>query len=183
MLGDPIPRPPSKKDKEGKLKPLMVFLFVWTYLLKDGNTPKARGTCNDGKCYAQAITMAHTYASCVEQSASRMFWSLAALSWITVVGADAGNVFAEADPSEDPLFMSIDDQYQKWWTQHLKKTPVQKGYILPVQHAIQVIWKRSLCLLLAGLFLVLLHGALCIFAIWQDWLSNRVCGYPISSYP
>ena len=57
--------------------------------------------------------MAHTYASCVEQPASRMFGSLAALNGMTVIGADAGNAFAEADPPEDPIFMSIDDQYQR----------------------------------------------------------------------
>ena len=58
--------------------------------------------------------MAHTYASCVEQQASRMFWSLAALNVMTVIDADAGNAFAEADPQEDPLSMLIDDQYQRW---------------------------------------------------------------------
>ena len=91
-----------------------------------GTTPKARGTCNGGKRYGRAITMAHTYASCLEQQASRMFWSLAALNGMTVIGADAGNAFAEADPPEDPLFMSIDNQYQQWWTEHLKKPPSPK---------------------------------------------------------
>ena len=53
--------------------------------------------------------MAHTYASCVEQPASRIFWSLAALNGMTVIGADTGNSFVEADPPKDSLFMSIDD--------------------------------------------------------------------------
>ena len=56
---------------------------------------------------------------------------------MTVIGADAGNAFAEADPPEDPIFMSIDDQYQRWWTEHLKRPPIPNGYVLPVQHAIQ----------------------------------------------
>ena len=137
MFGDPIPRPPPKSNKDGKFKHSTILPFVWTYLFKDGTTPKAQGTCNDGKRYGLAITMAHTYASCVEQSASRMFWSLAALNEMAVIGADAGNAFAEADPPDDSLFMSIDDQYQRWWIEHLKKPPIPKGYVLPVQHAIQ----------------------------------------------
>ena len=111
MFGDPIPRPPLKMDKDGTLKRPTVLPFVWTYLFKDGTTPKARGTCNGGKRYGHAVTMAHTYASCVEQPASRMFWSLTALNGMTVIGADAGNAFAEVDPPEDPIFMSIHDQY------------------------------------------------------------------------
>ena len=51
MFGKPIPRPPSKKDKDGKLKHPTVLPFDWTYLFKDGNTSKARGTCNGGKHY------------------------------------------------------------------------------------------------------------------------------------
>ena len=105
--------PPLKKHKEGKFKPSTVLPFVWTYLFKDGNTLKARGTCNGCKRYDRAITMAPKYASCVEQSASCMFWSLAALNGMTVIGTDAGNSFAEADPLKDPLFMSIDEQYQR----------------------------------------------------------------------
>ena len=48
-FGDPIPRPPPKKDKEGKLKPLTILPAMWTYLFKDSNIPKASDTCNDGK--------------------------------------------------------------------------------------------------------------------------------------
>ena len=119
-------QPPTKKDKDGNLKHPTVLPFVWTYLFKDGTTPKARGTCNGGKRYGRAIAMAHTYASCVEQPASRMFWSLAALNGMTVIGTDARNAFAEADPPEDPLFVSIDNQYQRWWTEHLKRPPSQR---------------------------------------------------------
>ena len=103
--------------------------------MKDGTTEKARGTCNGGKRYGRSITLvSHTYASYVEQPASRTFWSLVGLNGMTVIGADAGNTFT----AEDPLYMSIDDQYQHWWTVHLKKPPIPKGYVLPpVQHAIQ----------------------------------------------
>ena len=33
--------------------------------------------------------------------------------------------------------MSIDNQYQKYWTKHVRKPPFPKGYVLPVHHTIQ----------------------------------------------
>jgi hypothetical protein len=79
MFGDPIHRPPKST----------VLPFVWMNLFKDGIKPKARGTCNGGKHYGKAVILAYTYASCMEQPGSRMFWSLSSLHGITVLGADA----------------------------------------------------------------------------------------------
>jgi hypothetical protein len=127
MFGKPIKRPPKST----------VLPFVWTYLFKDGITPKARGTCNGGKRYGKAVTLAHTYASCVEQPGARIFWSLAALHGMTVLGADAGNAFAEAPPPIQPFYMAIDDQFRNWWTESLGNAPIPEGMVLPVQHAMQ----------------------------------------------
>ena len=44
MFGDLIQQPSPKKDKDGNLKRPAILPFVWTYLFKDGTTPKARGT-------------------------------------------------------------------------------------------------------------------------------------------
>jgi hypothetical protein len=41
MFGTPVSRPSQAT----------VLPFVWTYLMKDGTTKKARGTCNGGKRY------------------------------------------------------------------------------------------------------------------------------------
>jgi hypothetical protein len=53
------------------------------------------------------------------------------------MGADAGNAFAEAPPPREPFFMSIDDQYREWWTEHRNLPPIPTGYVLPVRHALQ----------------------------------------------
>jgi hypothetical protein len=127
MFGAPIRRPPKST----------VLPFVWTYLFKDGIKPKARGTCNGGKRYGKAVTLAYTYASCVEQPGSRMFWALSALHGMTVLGADAGNAFAEAPPPVEPFYMAIDDQFRTWWTECLGNDPIPEGYVLPVNHALQ----------------------------------------------
>jgi hypothetical protein len=127
MFGKPINRPLKST----------VLPFVWTYLFKDGITPKARGTCNGGKRYGKAVTLAHTYASCVEQPGARIFWSLSALHGMTVLGADAGNAFAEAPPPVQPFYMAIDDQFRNWWTESLGNDPIPQGHVLPVKHAMQ----------------------------------------------
>ena len=51
---------------------MTVLPWVWMYLQKENpltgiDAPKARGTCNGGPCYGKAVTLAETYAACVNQ--------------------------------------------------------------------------------------------------------------------
>lgn len=132
MFGAPIPRP----------RGATILPFVWTYLIKEDPVTgqqifKARGTCNGGKRYGRAVTLAETYATCVEQPACRMYWSLTASEGLIAMGADAGNAFAEAPPPVQPFFMIIDDQFAEWWTESEGQPPIPEGYVLPVQQALQ----------------------------------------------
>ena len=136
MFGPPIP-PPKHYDEKGNRVNITILPFVWTYLYKDGNKQKARGTCNGGRRYGKAVTLAHTYASCIEQPAARLFYSLAALENMIILGADASNAFAEAPAPVAPLYMKIDEQYRNWWTKHKGREPIPEGWVLPVKHAIQ----------------------------------------------
>ena len=91
MFGDPIPWPDNAT----------ILPFVWTYVLKQCPVTnqliyKARATCNGGPRYGRAVTMAETYATCVEQPVCHMYWSLMASLNLLAMGADAGNAFAEA---------------------------------------------------------------------------------------
>ena len=47
-----------------------------------------------------------------------MFYSLAALENMIILGADASNAFAEAPAPVAPLYMKIDKQFRNWWTKH-----------------------------------------------------------------
>jgi len=88
MFGQPQP-PPSQAT---------ILNFVWTYVIKlDGNR-KARATCDGSKRAGKAVTLAETFAACVDQTSVRIFWATAALQNMLVIGADAGNAFAEAPP-------------------------------------------------------------------------------------
>ena len=68
---------------------MTVLPWVWTYLQKENpitgiDAPKARGTCNGGPRYSEAVTLAETYAACVEQPIHRLTWSIAAALTCTV---------------------------------------------------------------------------------------------------
>ena len=132
MFGAPIKRPAGAT----------VLPFVWAYIIKiDPITGepvfKARATCNGGKRYGKAITMAETYATCVAQPACRLYGAITASEGLISLGADAGNAFAKAPPPVEPFYMLIDDQYHEWWVECLGNEPIPPGYVLPVQHALQ----------------------------------------------
>jgi ribosomal protein S12 len=108
MFGEPIPCPHGA----------IVLPFVWDYMTKEDPLTgllimKARGTCNGGKKLGKAVTIAETYAACVEQPACRLYWSTTAAECLVAMGADAGNAFAEAPAPTTPFFMRIDDHFRE----------------------------------------------------------------------
>ncbi len=56
-----------------------VFHSVWTYAIKavDG-CKKARWECDGSPCSGQAKVLDETYANCVDQTSSRLFYAIAA---------------------------------------------------------------------------------------------------------
>jgi hypothetical protein len=134
MFGDPCERP---NDPNAVILP-----FVWTYVHKiDPITgeivEKARATCNGGKRHGKAVTIAETYAACVEQPAQRLYWALVAALNLTAIGCDVGNAFAEAPPPTQPFYMFIDDQFRDWWENCLGRDPIPRGHVLKVNKALQ----------------------------------------------
>jgi hypothetical protein len=103
MFGDPCERP---NDPNAIILP-----FVWTYVHKiapitDEIVEKAQATCNDGKRYGKAITIAEIYAACVEQPAQCLYWALVASLNLTATGCDIGkNAFAEAPAPTQPFYI------------------------------------------------------------------------------
>jgi hypothetical protein len=134
MFGQPIPRP---HDTDTVILP-----WVWTYVYKTDpmtlkQVPKSRGTCNGGSRYGKIITLADTYAACVEQPSHRLTWALvAALNYIAI-GADVGNAFAEADGPKEGFYMEADAAFCNWWTNHLGNPPIPKGHVIPIKKNLQ----------------------------------------------
>jgi hypothetical protein len=134
MFGTPRPRP----HEEG----VVVLPWVWSYLYKIDpisikDVAKSHGTCNGGPRHGKVITMAETYAVCVEQPAHRLMWALiAALNFVSL-GIDVGNAFAEAPLPKDPNYMQVHAQFQEWWTQCLGHPPIPDGYVIPILKNLQ----------------------------------------------
>ena len=132
MFSKPMPRPFGAT----------VLPFVWDYQMKTDPITgepiyKARGTCNGGKRYGKAVTLAETYTTCVAQPACRVYWSITASEGLLAFGADAGNAFAEAPPPVEPFYMRIDVQFLEWWVESEGNEPIPEDYVLLVQHALQ----------------------------------------------
>jgi hypothetical protein len=135
MFGPPIHRQSLDRDT-------VILPWVWTYLHKiDPNSleevEKARGTCNGGKRYGRAVTLAETYAACVEHPAQRLFWAITASESLITLGCDVANAFAEAPPPTVPFYMEVDQQFRDWWVNCMGRPPIPKGYVIPIQRALQ----------------------------------------------
>jgi dUTP pyrophosphatase len=112
--------------------------LLWTYLIKDCGTKKARCVCNGSSKMKGTVTLGDTYAGSLEQTGSRIFWATTALYNFITIGADASNAFAEAPAPKAPLYVSIDTQFHQWYQQkYPDKPPIPTDFVLPVQGALQ----------------------------------------------
>jgi hypothetical protein len=78
-----------------------------------------------------------TYANCVNQTSSRLFYAVAAAENLLVFGADVSNAFAEVPPSKQGFYIRPDKAFNNWWVKHKKRTPIPTGHIIPVLSAMQ----------------------------------------------
>ena len=86
-----------------------VFHTVWTYVIKalDGRK-KARFACDGSPRSGQARILDETYANCVDQTSSRLFYGIAAAENLLIYGADVSNAFAEAPPPKQGFYIYPD---------------------------------------------------------------------------
>ena len=127
-LGDPTTLP-----KGANLLPLL-----WTYLIKDDGTRKARCVCNGSPRQRGSVTLANTYAGSLEQTGARIFWAATAINNFITIGADASNAFAEAPAPKAPLYVTIDKPYREWYKDRFPDKPEPPpGAVLPVHGALQ----------------------------------------------
>ena len=115
-----------------------VLDLLWTYLIKDYGTKKARCVCNGNPKINGSVTLGNTYAASLEQTGARIFWAATALFNYITIGADASNAFAEAPAPRAPLFVRIDQQYREWYiNKYPNKPQPRKNDVLRVNGALQ----------------------------------------------
>ena len=129
MFGLPGPIPADIENPS-------ILPMIWVYIIKVDGRYKARCVANGAPHLKGSLTLAQTYAACLEQSGCRIFWSLCASKNKTIYGADAANAFAEAPPPESRLWLKIDDAYRNWW-KHKHGEELPRDTYVECHHAIQ----------------------------------------------
>jgi hypothetical protein len=127
MFGDPCPLPPRAN----------VLNMLWYYDIKTKGQLKARMVCNGQPSNKNTVIFGYTYAKSLDHVGLWIFWAAAASKNFIVQGANASNVFAEADAPKIPLYVRVNEQYREWWTEKMKPGDFPSNYVLPVHKALQ----------------------------------------------
>jgi hypothetical protein len=78
-----------------------------------------------------------TYANCVDQTSSRLFYAVSAAKNLLVFGANVSNTFAEAPPPRQGFSVRPDRAFHEWWVNHKKRPPIPDGHVIPILSAMQ----------------------------------------------
>jgi hypothetical protein len=114
-----------------------VFYLVWSYAIKDlDNRKKARCTCDGSSRGGKVRVLDHTYANCVDHTASRMFYAIAATENLMIFGADVSNAFSEAPPPKQGFYIQPDRAFKDWWVAK-GRGEIPDGMVIPVMRAMQ----------------------------------------------
>ena len=125
--------PPTKLPNQHGIN---VLAMIWVYLIKTCGRKKARCVANGNPHQKGSVTLANTYAACLEQAGARIFWATCAAKNKLVYGADMSNAFAEAPAPKAPLYLKVDVAYKNWWYNKTGEK-LEGDYYMKVQHAIQ----------------------------------------------
>ena len=126
MFTDPGPLPPDISDYS-------ILPMIWVYLVKTDGRKKARCVANGAPHLQGTITLANTYAACLEQAACRLFWAIVAIKNKQAFGSDAVNAFAEAPPPKSPLYLKVDAAYINWYKNKTGITLPDNTYVRVLQ--------------------------------------------------
>ena len=89
-----------------------VLAMIWVYIIKTCGRKKARCVANGNPQQKGSVTLANTYAACLEQAGARIFWATCALKNKLIFGSDMSNAFAEAPAPKAPLYLKVDIAYK-----------------------------------------------------------------------
>ncbi len=128
MFGQPVPIHNN----------MAVFHSVWTYVIKAlDSQKKARWACNGSPRSGQAKILDETYANCVDQTSSHLFYAIAAAENLSIYGADVSNAFAEAPPPKQDFYIHPDRAFCEWWVNHKKRLPIPESAVILILLAMQ----------------------------------------------
>ena len=147
-----------------------VFHSVWTYAIKavDGQK-KARWACDGLPWSGQAKVLDETYANCVDQTSSRLFYAIAAVENLLIFGADVSNAFAEASSPKQGFYIHPDRAFHEWWVLHKKHPPIPPDHGISILLAMQghpespCLWEKHVDAILRELGLTPMVHETCLY--------------------
>jgi hypothetical protein len=117
-----------------------IFLLVWTYSIKalDG-CKKAHCVCNGSTHSGMGAVkvLDKTYANCVAQTSSRLFYAVLAGKNLLVFGADVSITFAKAPPPKQGFYIRPNKAFHDWWVKHKGRPPIPPSHVIPALSAMQ----------------------------------------------
>jgi hypothetical protein len=117
---------------------MVVFHSVWTCAIKAlDSRKKARWVCDGPPRSGQAKILDETYANCVDQTSSWLFYAISAEEILLIFGADVSNAFAEAPPPKQGFYIHPDRAFWEWWVNHKKRPPILPGTVISIMSAMQ----------------------------------------------
>jgi hypothetical protein len=114
----------------------MVAVALGSRLTSTNSTPSHWKTqpspvvlnCNGGSCHSKVVvTIAETYAACVEQPIHRLAWAITAGINYIALGCNVSNAFAEPSIL---FFMEVDAQFLDWWVNCLGYDPLPVRWVM-----------------------------------------------------
>jgi hypothetical protein len=160
-MGNPI-----TVDKEDT-----VFFLVWMYGVKalDG-CKKAHCVCDSSLRSGSVKVLDETYADCIDQTSSCLFYVVLAGENLLVFGADVSNVFAKAPPPKQGFYFRPDKAFREWWVNHKHWPPIHPGHVIPALSAMQghpespCLWEKHADAILHDLGLTLTVHKPCLYS-------------------
>jgi hypothetical protein len=124
-----------------------VFYTVWTYAIKVlDRRYKVQCTCDGLPRSGQARILDETYANCVDQMGTRIFYFILVAENLLIFGADdVSNSFAKPPPPKQGFYIIPNKAFLEWWVNHKKCPPIPDGHVITILSAMQG-HPESLCL-------------------------------------
>jgi hypothetical protein len=115
-----------------------VFYLVWTYRIKTlDQQKKARCVCNSSLRSGLVKVLDKTYANCVDQTSSRLFYAVTDGENLFAFGADVSNAFAEAPLPKQGFYLQPNKAFHNWWVKHKHPTPIPPDHVIPALSTMQ----------------------------------------------
>lgn len=105
LCGDPVSRPHKCN----------VLPLIWTNLVTNYGTKKARYVCNGSPTRKGSVSLAYTKAATLGQLDARACWSITTINNYLACGSNATNEFGESPPPPNgPLYVNINAHFKAW---------------------------------------------------------------------